>query len=75
MEPQASVISEHLGDVYTKMNLHDKARLLFIKAAEAEGDFDRKKEIKSKLTQTEDRISNARSPSSTGPSSNTGESP
>jgi len=64
MQPEASIISEHLGDVYTKLNLHDKARMLFIKAVEVEGDFDRKKIIKSKLSQIEDTLKKSRVPSS-----------
>lgn len=70
MQPQVSIISEHLGDIYTKMNLHSKARLLFIKAVEAEADLDRKKEIKYKLSQIEDALKNLRVPSSIGSGSN-----
>ncbi|MEK6628863.1 MAG: tetratricopeptide repeat protein [Bdellovibrionota bacterium] len=75
MQPTASIISEHLGDIYTKMNLHNKARREFIKAVETESDSDRKKEIKSKLTYIEDKLKNSRTPSSLAPGSNTDEYP
>ena len=75
MQPQVSIISEHLGDVYTKMNLSSKARILFIKAVESEADLDRKKEIKSKLTQIEVILKNLRVPSSIDTGSSKDESP
>ena len=75
MQPQASIISEHLGDIYTKLNLHNKARILFIKAVEAEMDLERKKEIKSKLSQIEDSLKNLRVPSSIDSGLNAGEPP
>lgn len=73
MQPQASIISEHLGDIYTKLNLHNKARALFIKAVEAEVDLVRKEEIKSKLSQIEDSLKNLRVPSSVDSGLNAGE--
>lgn len=69
MQPEAGVIAEHLGDVYIKMNLHEKARSFFIKAVEFESDLNKQNEIKSKITQIEDRIKNSRVPSSLGPNS------
>ena len=64
MQPDVSIISEHLGDVYIKLNMHSKARLLFLKAAEGEDNTDRKNEINSKLTQVESDLKNLRLPSS-----------
>lgn len=75
MQPQASIISEHLGDIYIKLNLHGKARMLFIKAVEAEADLERKKEIKSKLSQIEDSLKSLRVPSSIDSGLNAGEPP
>lgn len=66
MQPQVSIISEHLGDVYNKMNQPDKARALFLKASESEEDAARKKEIQIKLTQVENKIKDVRKPSSLG---------
>lgn len=75
MQPQASIISEHLGDIYTKINMHERARQLFIKAVEIESDVDRQKQIKSKLTQVENRLKDLREPSSTATDLNKSKSP
>jgi len=66
MLPSASIIAEHLGDVYMRTSAHNKARLFFIKAAESESDAERKSEIMMKLSNLEDKIKNLRSPSSNG---------
>lgn len=64
MQPQVSIISEHLGDIYSKLNMNAKARVLFIKAVENEADTGRKEEIRSKLTRVEDQLKDVRTPSS-----------
>lgn len=75
LQPTASIISEHLGDVYLSQQSHNKARLFFIKAVEAEQDTGRKNEIMTKLSGVEDKIKNLRSPSSSGVGLNTDVSP
>ncbi len=75
MQPEVSIISEHLGDVYIKLNMHSKARLLFLKAAEAEDNTHRKMEINSKLTQVESDLKSLRLPSSVEPGSGKDGSP
>lgn len=75
MQPQASIILEHLGDVYAKMNRYEKARNLFIKAAEVEEDQERKKEITSKLTSVEGGVNSLRKPASLGVGLKSSESP
>ncbi len=67
MQPDVSIIAEHLGDVYIKLNMHSKARLLFLKAVEGEENTARKDEINSKLTQVESDLKNLRLPSSIDP--------
>lgn len=64
MQPKASIILEHLGDVYAKLNRNDKARNLFIQAEEFEEDSTRKKEIKLKLSLLEGELNEIRKPSS-----------
>lgn len=56
MQPKASIIAEHLGDVYFKNQNLDKARNLFLKAADLEASANRKKEISSKITSVENQI-------------------
>ncbi len=50
MQPKVAIIAEHLGDVYLKMNKQEKARDLFLKAADNETDVDRRKELNTKIT-------------------------
>lgn len=75
MQPDVGIISEHLGDVYAKLNMHDKARALFIKASADEADGQHKKELESKVTVTEIAIKNSRQPSSLDQNSGITESP
>ena len=75
MQPEVSIISEHLGDVYIKLNMHDKARTLFLKASAAETDLSHRKELETKVILTENAIKNSRQPSSLPRSSNTNASP
>lgn len=69
LQPDVSIISEHLGDVYIKLNMQSKARLLFLRAAEGEDNTERKNEINTKLTQIESDLKNLRLPSSVEPGS------
>lgn len=64
MQPEVAIISEHLGDVYIKLNMHDKARVLFIKASTGESDVTHLKELESKVLLTESALKNSRLPSS-----------
>jgi tetratricopeptide (TPR) repeat protein len=64
MQPDVSIISEHLGDVYFRLNLHEKAVALFIKAVETEADKERKAQIQSKLVEASNKVKNSRLPSS-----------
>lgn len=75
MQPNASVIIEHLGDIYSKMNQHEKARQMFIRAADVENDSIRKNEIKIKISKIEEQLNNSRLPSSIGTNSSTEKSP
>jgi Tfp pilus assembly protein PilF len=75
MQPQVSIIMEHLGDVYTKLNKNSKARSLFIKAVETEADVERKKEISGKISLVEDKIKSVRAPAAVGLDSDISESP
>lgn len=75
MQPDSSIIAEHLGDVYSKMNLHEKAQAFFKRAAANEADVVRQEEIKSKLVQAESNLKNLRMPSSFENSSHLHESP
>lgn len=75
MMPEVGIILEHLGDVYSNLSLYDKAKSYFTKAIDAEQDNQRKKEIKNKLSQTEDKIKNSRVPAAIETSSNMNESP
>lgn len=59
IQPTVGIISEHLGDVYTKQQKYDKARELFLKASEAETDESRKKDLFVKLSDIETRLKTA----------------
>lgn len=75
MQPEVSIISEHLGDVYSKMNVTEKARTFFMKAAEQEEDTSRKTEIQSKLSKLEERVRTVRTPSSVSATADKSASP
>lgn len=76
MQPSVGIIAEHLGDVYTKMNKLEKAKILFIKASEDETDDSRKKDILQKISQLESSIQQAlRKPASASSDSELSESP
>ncbi len=76
MQPSVGIIAEHLGDVYMKMNKYEKARSLFQKANDSETDSDRKKDLKSKITQSENFMKDdSRAPASIDANLNTDVSP
>ncbi len=76
LQPGVGIIAEHLGDVYVKLNKLDKARSLFLKASESETNDDRKKGLKTKITQIENIMKDgSRVPASSDPNSNTDLSP
>ena len=75
MQPEVAIISEHLGDVYIKLNMHDKARSLFIKASVGESDVSHLKELESKVLLTESIIKKSRLPSSLDRNSDKAEAP
>lgn len=75
LQPQASIISEHLGDVYLKMNLRDKAQNYFSKAVASEADQERKIKLQTKLAEATESFKNLRLPSSVGPDSDINEAP
>lgn len=72
IEAQESVIAEHLGDVYFKVELPQKAQEMYRKAAETEKNADNAKKIKAKIEtievrlQTEKRNQKTRVPASSG---------
>jgi Tfp pilus assembly protein PilF len=75
MQPEVSIISEHLGDVYFRLNLHEKAVGLFLKAVETEADKERKAQIQNKLVEAGTKFKNSREPSSADFDVNTNVSP
>lgn len=50
MQPEVAIISEHLGDVYVKLNKTEKARAQFLKAESLEADLAHRQEISRKLS-------------------------
>lgn len=75
MQPQVSIISEHLGDVYFHVDQHEKAQISFKKAVESEEDSDRKAQIQAKWDEVSSKLKGARVPSSVGLDAKTNESP
>lgn len=73
LQPEASIISEHLGDVYMKLNKVEKARAQFIKAETFEADLSRKQLINNKLIslESEFKVQKQREPASIQLDSNT----
>jgi tetratricopeptide (TPR) repeat protein len=65
LQPQVSIIAEHLGDVYEKMEREDDAHKYLKDAVEFETDHERKKELINKLANFESRVKLKRVPSST----------
>lgn len=59
-----SIIAEHLGDVYFRMELTEKARKMYLKAVSIAEDENRIREIKTKIT-TIDKQLDLRKPAST----------
>ncbi|MGE3758138.1 MAG: tetratricopeptide repeat protein, partial [Pseudobdellovibrionaceae bacterium] len=53
IQPNESIIAEHLGDAYYKTQLVDKARLMYKKAATFESDTIKRKKIEDKLAALE----------------------
>jgi len=70
IEAQESIIAEHLGDVYFKEELPQKAREMYKKAAETEKNATNVKKIRAKIDtieqrlQTEQRVREERQPAS-----------
>ncbi len=65
MKSSESVIAEHLGDVYYRMQLVEKARSMYRHALENEQDAKKVEEIRNKLAATESPVdSNGRGPAS-----------
>ncbi len=50
LQPDVGIISEHLGDVYIKLNKTEKARAQFLKAESVEADSNHRQEINKKLS-------------------------
>ncbi len=48
--PNVSIIAEHLGDVYVKLNKFEKAAIVYRKAVEFELNIEKQKQIISKIT-------------------------
>lgn len=69
MNPELSVISEHLGDIYFHINEYSKAASYFEVAVASESDEIRIKEIKYKLSGVENKLKNSRLPTSVSPNS------
>lgn len=53
IQPSESIIAEHLGDAYKKFQLVEKARKMYMKAAENELDEIKLKEIRAKISALE----------------------
>lgn len=75
LNPSVSIVSEHLGDVYNKLNMNAKAKQQFLRAVENEESVAKQKEIRNKLAQVEDKIKGVRVPSSVEFGLNTDVSP
>jgi tetratricopeptide (TPR) repeat protein len=72
-QPKESIIAEHLGDAYKKFQMVEKARKMYMKAAENEVDETKQKEIREKLTSLDKQDinpSSSRTPASVGSSPN-----
>ncbi|PIS10712.1 MAG: hypothetical protein COT73_07875 [Bdellovibrio sp. CG10_big_fil_rev_8_21_14_0_10_47_8] len=54
-QPNESIIAEHLGDAYRQNRLVDKARVMYQKAADAETDQNKVREIRAKITSLSDQ--------------------
>ena len=75
LNPSVSIVSEHLGDVYSKLNMNAKAKQQFLRAVENEENVAKQQEIRNKLAQVADRIKGVRVPSSVEFGLNTDVSP
>ncbi|MCB0340893.1 MAG: DUF2225 domain-containing protein [Pseudobdellovibrionaceae bacterium] len=62
-----SVVAEHLGDAYYRFELTEKAKSMYIKAAEVELDSDKKNKIEEKISVIEQEESYKRRPASQSP--------
>ncbi len=49
-QPQVAIIAEHLGDVYARQALTDKALLMYERALEMESDRDRMNQLRQKIS-------------------------
>ncbi len=75
MQGDVGIIAEHLGDVYSKMNQHEKAIEHFTKAQSLEADSKHKEELQIKVTLIQNLIKGVRTPSSAANDSNKTVSP
>ncbi len=55
-QPKESIIAEHLGDVYYKQQLVEKAKSMYKRAYDLESNENKLKEIKSKISAIENQI-------------------
>ncbi len=55
-ESKESIIAEHLGDAYFRYQLHQKAKEMYLKAADLEKDATQKEKIQSKIYSIEKKI-------------------
>ncbi len=60
LQPTVGIISEHLGDIYSKIQKFEKAWSYFNKAVESESDLSKRKDIKVKMSQIESSVKNRR---------------
>ena len=60
LQPTVGIISEHLGDIYSKIQKFEKAWSYFMKAVESESDTSKRKDIQIKMSQIESNVKNRR---------------
>ncbi len=58
MQPTESVIAEHLGDAYYKYQLPEKAKKMYLRASEIEGNLDVAKKIRAKIVSIDQQNTN-----------------
>lgn len=56
VQPQESIIAEHLGDAYIKHQLVEKAKTMYQKAAELEQEPEKQKNLREKITSIEKQV-------------------
>ncbi len=60
LQPSVGIIAEHLGDLYTKVEKFEKARVYLLIAVETETDSTKKKDIEQKLSVVDNNLKNRR---------------